>query len=78
MYLLGHTDPKLMMSVYQQVLDLSAEGERTLARVLGGDLVEVGPMLSGRSQNGALAVANRHAIDTQASSAAVTRAPEPR
>ncbi len=78
MYLLGHTDPKLTMSVYQQVLDLSAEGERTLASVLGGDLVEVGLMLSGRSQNGALAVVNRHAIDTQASSAALTRSQESR
>ena len=48
------------MSVYQQVLDLSAEGERTLARVLGGDLIEVGLMLSGRSPSSAVARANRH------------------
>ncbi len=34
MYLLGHADPKLTMSVYQHVLDRGAEGEETLARVL--------------------------------------------
>jgi len=66
MYLLGHTDPKLTMSVYQQVLDLGEEGERTLARVLGGGLPEVGLMLSGRTSGPAKRGPFRHAIDTHA------------
>jgi integrase len=48
MYLLGHTDPKLTMSVYQHVLDMSEGAAETLERLLGGALDEVGHVLSGR------------------------------
>ncbi len=60
MYLLGHTDPKLTMGVYQHVLDLSAEGEQTLTRVLGGDVSEIGSMLSGRSPRPTQKASFRH------------------
>jgi integrase len=30
MYLLGHTDPKLTLSVYQQVLDMGGAAAQTL------------------------------------------------
>jgi integrase len=48
MYLLGHTDPTLTMAVYQQVLDLGDAGIRTLERLLGARLDEVGQVLCGR------------------------------
>ena len=49
MYLLGHTDPKLTMSVYQQVLDMSQGAAERLERILGGELDELGRFLSGRA-----------------------------
>jgi integrase len=48
MYLLGHTDPTLTMAVYQQVLDLGDAGIKTLERLLGARLEEVGQVLCGR------------------------------
>jgi integrase len=48
MYLLGHTDPTLTMAVYQQVLDLGDAGIKTLERLLGARLDEVGQVLCGR------------------------------
>jgi hypothetical protein len=70
MYLLGHTDPKLTMGVYQHVLDLGAEGEETLTRVLGGDVSEIGLMLSGRSSSPTQIASFRHSIDTHSVHAA--------
>ncbi len=35
MYLLGHTDPKFTMRVYQQVLDLGGANSEQLELVLG-------------------------------------------
>lgn len=40
MYLLGHTDPTVMMRVYQQVLDMGGAAVETLERVLGCTLQE--------------------------------------
>jgi integrase len=40
MYLLGHTDPKLTLSVYQQVLDVGAGSIEVLKSVLGRSLSE--------------------------------------
>jgi hypothetical protein len=47
MYLLGHTDPTLTMAVYQQVLDLGGAAIKTLERLLGARLDEVGQILCG-------------------------------
>jgi hypothetical protein len=48
MYLLGHTNPKLTMSVYQQVLDVAEGAIELLERILGGDAEELLLILSGR------------------------------
>jgi hypothetical protein len=48
MYLLGHTDPKFTMRVYQQVLDLGAAAPEQLELVLGCTVDEAFWLLSGR------------------------------
>lgn len=49
MYLLGHRDAKLTLSVYQQVLDMGGDAVETLERVLGAPLDNVGEFLRGRA-----------------------------
>jgi integrase len=49
MYLLGHTDPKLTMGVYQQVLDMAGEAPAQLEQILGCDLDEAFTVLAGRA-----------------------------
>ena len=48
-YLLGHTDAKFTMSVYQHVLDLSDNGLSRLEAVLGCDIDEACAVLVGRA-----------------------------
>jgi hypothetical protein len=48
MYLLGHTDPKLTMRVYQQVLDMGGGAIEVLERVLGCTVDEARETWSGR------------------------------
>jgi integrase len=48
MYLLGHSDPKFTMRVYQQVLDLGGCAPAQLERVLGCTVDEAFALLSGR------------------------------
>ncbi len=48
LYLLGHTDPKFTMRVYQQVLDLGGSAPEQLERVLGCTVDEAFSLLSGR------------------------------
>jgi hypothetical protein len=48
MYLLGHTDATLTLSVYQQVLDMGAGSVEVLEGVLGCSLQEACDVLSGR------------------------------
>jgi len=48
MYLLGHTDPKLTMRVYQQVLDMGVGAVERLQEALGCDIDEAFTTLSGR------------------------------
>ena len=48
MYLLGHTDPKFTMRVYQQVLDLGGSAPEQLERVFGCTVDEAFVLLSGR------------------------------
>ena len=49
MYLLGHTDPKLTMGVYQQVLDIAGEAPAQLEQILGCDLDDAFTVLAGRA-----------------------------
>jgi hypothetical protein len=48
MYLLGHTDAKLTLSVYQQVLDMSAGSIEVLEGVLGCSLQDAYDVLTSR------------------------------
>ena len=48
MYLLGHTDPKFTMRVYQQILDLGGAAPEQLELVLGCTVDEAFWLLSGR------------------------------
>ena len=69
MYLLGHTDPKLTMGVYQQVLDLGSDALQGLEDALGCDLEEAFAAFSGRQ----VLAANWQSSDYRAAQAA--RAP---
>jgi hypothetical protein len=48
MYLLGHTDSTLTMSVYEQVMNMGEAAVPTLERVLGCPLEQAFALLSGR------------------------------
>lgn len=48
MYLIGHTNPTLIMRVYQQVMDMGDAGVQTLEKVIGWTLDEAFTLLSGR------------------------------
>jgi integrase len=48
MYLLGHTNPKLTMAVYQQVLDMGGQAVESLETILGCTLDDACQMYSGR------------------------------
>lgn len=48
MYLLGHSEPKFTMRVYQQVLDMGGPAPGVLERVLGSTAEEVFAAWSGR------------------------------
>ncbi len=63
MYLLGHTDAKLTLSVYQQVLDMSGDAVETLEQVLGGDLDDIGELLNGRTRRRRRATEQADAVD---------------
>lgn len=52
MYLLGHTNPKMTMGVYQQVLDMSDNGIALIEKLLGGNATELFVTLSGRRAAG--------------------------
>jgi integrase-like protein len=40
MYVIGHTDPSLIMRIYQQVLDMGDAGVETLEKVIGCTLTD--------------------------------------
>jgi integrase len=63
MYLLGHTDAKLTLSVYQQVLDMSGDAVDTLEQVLGADLDSIGELLNGRTRRRRRATDQPDAVD---------------
>jgi integrase len=52
MYLLGHTDPKFTMRVYQQVLDMGGAAPEVLERVLGCRAEEAFAAWSARGVSG--------------------------
>jgi integrase len=52
MYLLGHSDPKFTMRVYQQVLDMGGPAPGVLERVLGSTAEEAFAAWSGRGVSG--------------------------
>jgi hypothetical protein len=49
MYLLGHTDAKFTMRVYQQVLDVGADTGRQLTELLGPSAEDAAIQQSGRA-----------------------------
>jgi hypothetical protein len=53
MYLLGHTNPKLTMAVYQQVLDMGGQTVAALEKILGCSLDDACQIYSGRQPAGA-------------------------
>jgi hypothetical protein len=52
MYLLGHSDPKFTMRVYQQVFDLGGPALWVLGRVLASTFQEAFAVWSGRGVSG--------------------------
>jgi integrase len=48
MHLIGHTNPTLIMRVYQQVLDMGDAGVETLEKAIGCSLTDAFTLLSGR------------------------------
>jgi len=71
MYLLGHADAKLTMSVYQQVLDLGSDAPGDLETVLGCSLQEAFSSLSGQE----VLAPNRHPSGFQALEGGLLREP---
>ena len=49
MYLFGHTDPKLTLAVYQQVLDLGRGSVQILEQALGCTLAEARAIFNGEA-----------------------------
>ena len=58
MYLLGHTDAKLTLSVYQQVLDMSGDAVETLEEILGCSLAEARAIYNGETVAAGVSVLN--------------------
>jgi hypothetical protein len=52
MYLLGHTDPKFTMRVYQHVLNMGGSAPNELEKVLGCTCDEAFTILTGRDIRG--------------------------
>jgi integrase len=58
MYLLGHTDAKLTLSVYQQVLDMGPGSVELIEQVLGSSLDEARDALCGHAASAGVLVVN--------------------
>ena len=58
MYLLGHTDAKLTLSVYQQVLDIGPGSVELIEQVLGSSLDEARDALCGHAADAGVLVVN--------------------
>ena len=60
MYLLGHTDPKLTLAVYQQVLDMGPGSAAILEQALGCTLAEVRAIFNGEAPTGGFSERTRN------------------
>jgi integrase len=60
MYLLGHTDPKLTLAVYQQVLDMGTASVAALEEAMGATLAEAHEILCGRGAERGVLVSNSY------------------
>jgi integrase len=78
MYLLGRTDPTLTMAVYQQVLDLGDAGIKTLERLLGARLDEVGQVLCGRQPEAEWSPIGHPGLESTQQSSSTIRLEEPK
>jgi integrase len=58
MYLLGHTDAKLTLSVYQQVLDMGPGSVELIEQALGTSLYEARDVLCGHTARAGVFVVN--------------------
>ena len=76
MYLLGHTDPKLTLAVYQQVLDLGKGSVEFLEQALGSTLAEARAIFNGESSRPAVPGTNPEPATKKASAAGDSRAGE--
>jgi hypothetical protein len=76
MYLLGHTDPKLTLAVYQQVLDLGRGSVEILEQALGCTLAEARAIFNGERPGVPISGTNPEPDPKKASAAGDTRAGE--
>jgi integrase len=76
MYLLGHTDPKLTLAVYQQVLDLGKGSLETLEQALGCTLAEARAIFNGESPQPRVSGTNPEPATKKASAAGDSHAGE--
>ena len=76
MYLLGHTDPKLTLAVYQQVLDMGKGSVEFLEEALGSTLAEARAIFNGESSRPAVPGTNPEPATKKASAAGDSRAGE--
>jgi len=76
MYLLGHTDPKLTLAVYQQVLDLGKGSIEILEQALGCTLAEARAIFNGESPQPRVSGTNPEPSTKKASAAGDSRARE--
>ena len=76
MYLLGHTDPKLTLAVYQQVLDLGKGSVEFLEQALGCTLAEARAIFNGETAPPGVSGTNPERGTKKASAAGDPRALE--
>ena len=76
MYLVGHTDPKLTLGVYQQVLDLGMGSVEILEQALGCTLAEARAIFNGESPQPRVSGTNPEPATKNASAAGDSRAGE--
>jgi hypothetical protein len=76
MYLLGHTDPKLTLGVYQQVLDMGKGSVEILEQALGCTLAEARAIYNGERPDSGVPGTNPEPATKKASAAAGRHAGE--
>jgi integrase len=76
MYLLGHTDPKLTLAVYQQVLDMGKGSIEILEQALGCTVIEARAIFNGEGPRPRVSGTNPEPSMKKASAAGDSRAGE--